>query len=81
MTKQEAKIILEDNKPSIIFEDEEAQKRMADIHKALDMAISAIELIGHLNNRPCEACEFHKEEGCCKWNCVFDDLLYAEHKG
>ena len=49
--------------------------------EAFKMAISAIKLIGHLNNRPCEACEFHKENGCCKWNCVFDDLLYAEHKG
>ena len=51
-----------------------------EVEQAHDMAISAIELIGHLNNRPCEACEFHKENGCCKWNCVFDDLLYAEHK-
>lgn len=55
---------------------------LKDSHReAIDMATSAIELIGHLNNRPCEACEFHKEDGCCKWNCVFDDLLYAEHKG
>ena len=54
---------------------------LKDSHReAIDTAISAIELIGHLNNRPCEACEFHKENGCCKWNCVFDELLYAEHK-
>lgn len=43
MTREEAKVILEDNKPSIIFEDEELQKRSADVCAALDMAISALE--------------------------------------
>lgn len=52
-----------------------------DSHReAIDTAISAIKLIGHLNNRPCEACEFHKENGCCKWICVFDDLIYEKTK-
>lgn len=39
--------------------------------KALTYAIQAIEEISHLVNRPCEACEFHGENGCCKWECVF----------
>ena len=30
--------------------------------KALTMAIKALENIGHLTDRPCEVCEFHKEE-------------------
>ena len=38
---------------------------------ALDMAIKALENIGHLPDRPCEVCEFHGEYGCCKWECVF----------
>ena len=39
---------------------------------AMDMAIQALENIGHLKDRPCDVCEFRKENGCCKWNCVFD---------
>ena len=35
------------------------------------IAIEALEEISHLVNRPCEACEFHGENGCCKWECVF----------
>ena len=42
-------------------------------------AISALMRIGNLKDRPCEACEFHKENGCCKWNCVFDALIYAKY--
>ncbi len=38
---------------------------------ALEMAIKALENIGHLKDRPCDVCEFHKENGCCKWTCVF----------
>ena len=44
--------------------------------QALRMAISALELIGHLIDRPCGACEFKKEQGCCKWECVFDKLIH-----
>ena len=42
MTREKAIAVLEDNKPSIIFEDEELQKRSADLCVALDMAISAL---------------------------------------
>jgi hypothetical protein len=42
------------------------------ILKAYDIAIKALENIGHLKDRPCDVCEFHKENGCCKWDCVFD---------
>ena len=38
---------------------------------ALEMAIQALENIGHLKDRPCSVCEFRKENGCCKWDCVF----------
>lgn len=41
--------------------------------EALDMAIKAVEKISHLIDRPCEACEFRKENGCCKWGCVFEE--------
>lgn len=40
--------------------------------EALEMAIKALENIGHLTDRPCSVCEFRKENGCCKWDCVFD---------
>lgn len=38
----------------------------------IDMAIKALDQVSHLNNRPCEACEYHKETGCVKWECVFE---------
>ena len=46
--------------------------------KALQMAITAIENIGHLKDRPCSVCEFNKENGCCKWTCVFTDRLFGD---
>ena len=50
------------------------------ILEAYERAIKALELIGNLTNRPCEACEFKKENGCCKWTCVFDEMIYEKHK-
>ena len=35
--------------------------------EALNMAIKALENIGHLTNRPCDVCEFHGENGCSQW--------------
>lgn len=26
-----------------------------------------------LIDRPCTACKFHKEEGCSKWSCIFEE--------
>ena len=39
---------------------------------AIDKAIKAMERIGYLVDRPCEACTFHGPNGCCKWSCVFE---------
>ena len=39
---------------------------------AIDEAIKAIEQISHLTDRPCSVCEFHKEDGCSKWEYVFE---------
>lgn len=41
--------------------------------ETIDNAIKAVKKISHLIDRPCEACEFHKDSGCCKWNCVFEE--------
>lgn len=73
MTREEAIRILEDNKPTIIFEDEETQKRMADIWNALDMAIQVLEKLSYLKDRPCEVCKCHTEHGCSEWSCVFEE--------
>lgn len=43
-----------------------------DMIEALEMAIKALGQISHLKDRPCEACEFYTEEGCSKWECVFE---------
>lgn len=48
---------------------------------AFKMAINALELIGHLNNRPCEACEFKVDGNCQKWACVFDEAIYGKGAG
>lgn len=44
----------------------------ADDHNALKEAVRALDLIGHLTDRPCEACEYHCGRGCSKWDCVFE---------
>ena len=31
------------------------------------------EKLSYLTDRPCTACKFHKEEGCSKWSCVFEE--------
>ena len=31
------------------------------------------EQLACLTDRPCNVCKFHKENGCCKWNCVFEE--------
>ena len=46
--------------------------------EALELAIKALENIGHLKDRPCSVCEFNKENGCCKWTCVFTDRLFGD---
>ena len=51
------------------------------ILEAYKMAISALENIGHLKDRPCDVCEFNKENGCCKWTCVFCDELFGDMRG
>ena len=46
-------------------------------HEALDMAIQALENIGHITDRPCDVCEYHSENGCTQWKCVFCDELFG----
>lgn len=65
MTREQA-IDLLDNLIGMIDDNQEN-----DYDTAFKMAIQALEEISHLVNRPCEACEFHGENGCCKWECVF----------
>ena len=40
---------------------------------AIDMAIKVLEQISHLKGRPCEVCDFHSDNGCSKWKCVFEE--------
>ena len=41
---------------------------------ALEMAIKALERMSYLTDRPCSVCKFHGENGCSKWNCVFEEV-------
>lgn len=45
--------------------------------KAYDKAVNALELIGHLVDRPCPACEFKINGHCTKWNCIYDGMIYG----
>ena len=40
--------------------------------QAKEKSIKALELLDALTDRPCAVCVHHKENGCCKWDCVFD---------
>lgn len=31
------------------------------------------EILACLTDRPCTVCKFHSENGCGKWNCVFEE--------
>jgi hypothetical protein len=42
------------------------------VMEAICKAIKALGQVSHLKDRPCEACEFYTEEGCSKWECVFE---------
>lgn len=73
MTNEEAISILttsiEDSKNNIKFcYDEKGIE-------ALDQAILALELLGHITDRPCSACIYSKENGCARWECGFDKIL------
>ena len=46
--------------------------QVEDYREALANSIKALDQVNHLTGRPCYACEFHKENGCCKWNCIFE---------
>ena len=41
------------------------------VEEAVEMAIKAIEQVGCLTDRPCDACRFKTENGCNRWECVF----------
>ena len=58
----------------------DVDERESRLMTALNMAIQALENIGHLKDRPCDVCEFRKENGCCKWVCVFCDELFGGMK-
>lgn len=66
MTNEEAKTILTE------YLDMDSEVK-SEYLEAMRVAIKAIDKISHLIDRPCEACEFHKENGCSKWNCVFEE--------
>lgn len=40
------------------------------------------EMLACLNGRPCDVCNYHTENGCKRWNCVFEEEPDdAENKG
>lgn len=43
------------------------------ILQAYEIAIRSINLIDCLTDRPCQACVYHKDNGCCRWDCIFED--------
>ena len=87
MTSEQAIKIIEDDRDHIKHhltekgKAEDFYRELGDTVIAYDMAITALENIGHLTDRPCDVCEFHKEHGCCKWTCIFCDGLFTGIRG
>lgn len=48
--------------------------------EAMKNAISALNLISHIKDRPCDACDYNKGNGCTRWGCAFDEHLYGKEK-
>ena len=69
MTNEKALEILEHNWTGVSNPDY-TEKELCEV---LELAIKALEQTSHLIDRPCEACEFRKDNGCCKWGCVFEE--------
>lgn len=73
MTKDEAILRLNDekqyhiNKNGVVYTDRT---------EAIDLGVKALSLFRLLHNRPCEACINRKENGCCRWTCDFDEMIY-----
>ena len=64
MTIEKALEIL--NETSFLASDKESKE----IKEAIQIATRTIKTL--LKDRPCEVCEFHSENGCSKWECVFE---------
>lgn len=76
VTSKEAILALEELKdweglPYCIEEPMQTEGVAVITQEIIDMAIKALDQVSHLNDRPCEACEYHKETGCVKWECIF----------
>ena len=47
---------------------------------AIKAGIHALELLNVITDRPCTVCKYHKENGCCKWDCVFDKHISGKEQ-
>jgi hypothetical protein len=70
MTPQEAREILAIYRFNLI---QSMSNQLEGDIEALDMAIKALEQINCLTGRPCEVCEFHSDNGCRRWKCIFEE--------
>lgn len=50
------------------------QQNLLNHTEAVDMAIKALKQTSYLTDRPCGACQFHTNNGCTKWECVFSEV-------
>lgn len=71
MTREEAIKWLNVERELIV---EIPQDNSAELKEAYDLAIKALEQTSHLTDRPCSACDYHTENGCSKWSCVFEEM-------
>lgn len=74
MTKEEAITLI--NSAKLMLINPTDNEPISDLYTALETALNAIELMGNIKDRPCEACEFKVDGNCQKWNCVFDEWLH-----
>lgn len=69
MTNKDAIDFFEDN---FVVINSHGHNTEEEENEAVNMAINAFVLLDTLTDRPCSVCRHRKENGCSKWDCVFD---------
>lgn len=49
--------------------------KITDIAELPSVTPKANDKLKYLTDRPCEVCEFHSDNGCSRWRCVFEEVL------
>ena len=52
-----------------------ALEQQSNIHDRCKKCVEFSEQVSrYLTDRPCSVCDYHTEDGCSKWDCVFEEV-------